>query len=168
MEIWKDIKGFEGIYKISNTGYVKSLARVCGTCHRKEKILADRITKDGYKHVRLQNGKITKDCRNHRLVAEAFIPNPLNLETVNHIDGNKLNNDVSNLEWMNRSDQMVHAYKLGLKHPVLGKKFSTSDLQYIRDVYVKGSREYGSVALSKKFNCCHSEILNIVKGKSYK
>ena len=88
-EIWKDIKGYEGLYQVSNFGRVKSST----------KILANRLSKRGYYIVTLyKNAKgVTKTV--HRLVAQAFIPNPDNLPQVNHKDENKLNNRVDNLEW---------------------------------------------------------------------
>jgi len=109
-ETWKDIKDYKNLYMVSNNGSIKSLKR--NTAH--ERILKPRKDRGGYLYVGLlKNGK-TKYCKIHRLVAEAFIPNPENKYSVNHIDGNKTNNKVENLEWATRSEQMIHAYKLGL------------------------------------------------------
>lgn len=105
-EIWKDIKGYEGLYQISNTGKIKSIDRCyahkgCngGFYHKKEKILIPAYDKDKYLKVTLcKNGK--KNSKSvHRLVAETFISNPNNLPQVNHKDENKQNNSVNNLEW---------------------------------------------------------------------
>ena len=95
-EIWKDITGYEGLYQVSNTGKVKSLNyRRTG----KEKIMKAYPNGKGYLKVFLcKNGK-QKNCRINRLVALAFIPNPDNLPEVNHIDKDKTNNKVENLEW---------------------------------------------------------------------
>ena len=103
-EIWKDINGYEGKYQVSNLGRVKSLARFrvgkSGSNTRMpEQLLKQSITKDGYKRVGLRNGYRQKYFFIHRLVAQAFIPNPDNLPQVNHIDENKANNCVDNLEW---------------------------------------------------------------------
>ena len=93
MEEWKDIKGYEGIYQISNKGRVKSLK------FNKENILIPAKHNRGYLFINLcKNGKVKKYLI-HRLVAEAFLPNPDNLPQVNHKDENKLNNNVENLEW---------------------------------------------------------------------
>ena len=93
MEEWKDIKGYEGIYQISNKGRVKSLK------FNKENILIPVKQNRGYLFVNLcKNGKVKKYLI-HRLVAEAFLPNPDNSPQVNHKDENKLNNNVENLEW---------------------------------------------------------------------
>lgn len=113
IEIFKDIKGYEGQYQISNFGRVKSLERY-DRLNRfiKEKFLVPRKHNNGYLRVCLSH---SVDKYIHRLVAEAFIPNPENKLEVNHIDGNKLNNNISNLEWCTRSENNKHAFKIGLR-----------------------------------------------------
>lgn len=106
-EIWKDIKGFENSYQISNTGKVKSLERKVPSKTRntfqtiKEKIRKTNTTTAGYEYVVLSKGSIHKTLLIHRLIAEHFLDNPNNLECVNHKDENKANNNVNNLEWCN-------------------------------------------------------------------
>ncbi len=96
-EIWKDIVGFEGKYRISNTGKVLSL-HYCGRDEVRE--LTPKISNKGYAWVQLEKGNRTHACRLiHRLVAEAFIENPNNEPIINHKDENPLNNNVDNLEW---------------------------------------------------------------------
>ena len=104
MEIWKDIKGYEGLYQVSNKGRIKSLNyRRTG----KEGILKGVPTKYGYLMVTLyKKGEKPEHFSVHRLVAEAFIPNHDNLPEVNHIDENKENNHVKNLEWCDRKYNM--------------------------------------------------------------
>ena len=100
MEKWKDIKGYEGYYQISNLGRVKSLSRDVGSNRcKKETIMKTSIDKDGYECMVLSKDGKQKYVRIHRLVAQAFIPNPNNLPQVNHKDENKGNNNVENLEW---------------------------------------------------------------------
>ena len=98
-EEWKDIKNYEGLYQVSNLGKVKSLERAKsngrGLVKTEEKILTQDITNWGYYRVALYKDGIRKYYKVHRLVAEAFILNPNNKEQVNHIDGNKLNNNVN-------------------------------------------------------------------------
>lgn len=95
-QIWKDIEGFEGLYQVSNTGRVRSLNYL----HTgKTKVMKQNTDKDGYRNITLKNNNKCKTYFIHRLVALAFIPNPLNLPQVNHIDENKTNNAVWNLEW---------------------------------------------------------------------
>ena len=111
-EIWKPIKGYEGLYEVSNLGRVKSLKR---WHHPRENILKNKFTTDGYYETALlKNGKY-KYIRTHRIVAQTFIPNEMNKKEVNHKDGNKLNNCVDNLEWVTSSENQKHAYKLGLQ-----------------------------------------------------
>lgn len=172
-EEWKDITGFDGFYQVSNLGRIKSVGGWCGTAKRKEKILACSLTKDGYVKVRLVRKGIDKTERVHRLVAEAFVENPENKGTVNHIDGNKQNNNANNLEWTDRSEQMYHAYKLGLKKCMIGSsnklaKLTDEQVREIRKSYIPQSKENGTVALAKKYGVTDRVIGLIIKNKSYK
>ena len=97
--IWKDIKEYEGLYQINEKGEVKSLPKKAGRSQRKAKILKTYTDKDGYIKVILCKNNKTRFLSVHRLLAEAFIPNPLNLPQINHKDENKKNNDLNNLEW---------------------------------------------------------------------
>lgn len=119
-EVWKDIPNYEGLYQVSNLGKIKSLERKVKK-YNGERIVRERILKQSYEkkymHVQLsKNGKtITRLV--HRLVAETFIDNPNNLKEVNHIDANTRNNNVNNLEWCTRYENMQHAKQMGLiKH----------------------------------------------------
>lgn len=118
MEIWKDIEGYEGLYQVSNLGRIKSLKRQKSNgknlVYIDEKILTQNITNWGYYRVALYKNGIRKYHRVHRLVATAFLPNPENKEQVNHIDGNKLNNNLDNLEWSTRIENIHHAKINGL------------------------------------------------------
>ena len=114
-EIWKDIKGYEGKYQVSNLGRVKSLQRWSGTkYYDREKILSSCINKhNGYAYVYLMKNNKAKNVRVHRLVAEAFIDNPNNFPEVNHIDCNRANNNVNNLEWCTRSYNIKYSFEKG-------------------------------------------------------
>lgn len=111
MEQWKPIEGTDGKYEVSNLG------RVC-TNGKRPGVLTLTKQKSGYRYamIQLSNGK-QKNCRVHRLVAEHFLPNPDNMKEVNHKDGNKDNNHVSNLEWCTRSHNVKHSFDTGLKQP---------------------------------------------------
>lgn len=172
-EIWKDVKGYEGFYQVSNLGRVKSLGGKIGTCKRKEKLRSISFTKDGYAKVRLLRNGEDKTMRVHRLVAEAFIPNPDNKGTVNHKDGNKQNNIVTNLEWVDRSEQMHHAYGLGLKTSRSGiynsnAKLTEAQVREIKKIYVPQSKQFGTVALAEKYGVSNRVIGLIINNKSYK
>lgn len=119
-EIWKDIKGYEGLYKVSNLGRIKSLKYWNGVYKRyyaRERILKEHTDRCGYRIVSLSKEYKSRTMRVHRLIANAFIPNPNNYPCVNHIDGNKQNNDISNLEWCTYSYNIKEAHRLGLNHP---------------------------------------------------
>lgn len=117
-EIWKDIKNYEGLYQISNLGNVKSLERYVnhlnGVRIVHEKILKPIIDNTGYYVVSLWKENICERIHIHRIVTENFIPNISNKPFVNHIDGNKLNNCINNLEWCTPKENNIHAYKYGL------------------------------------------------------
>lgn len=98
-EIWKDIKGYEGLYQVSNLGRVKTLKLKFGK-QRADTIMNPSVSVWGYGRVCLIKNKKGKNYYVHRLVAETFIPNPENLPFVNHIDSDKQNNTVTNLEWV--------------------------------------------------------------------
>lgn len=100
-EVWKDIEGYEGLYQVSTHGRVKSVFRY-------HKILKSRVKNNGYKYVQLYKNGTPYTYYIHRLVAQAFIPNPQNKPQVNHIDEDKENNRVENLEWCTRSENMNH------------------------------------------------------------
>ena len=138
-EIWKDIKNYEGFYQISNLGRVKSLARFKNgksgsLVPVKEIILKQKINEQGYALVHLRKNREQSWPTIHRLVAEAFIPNVDNKPTVNHVDCNKMNNTVSNLEWSLHSEQMQHAVENNLLEingkPKFSKAFKQSILDY--------------------------------------
>lgn len=114
-EIWVDIDGYESKFQISNRGKIKRSEYISrngkGFYVLKEKLKICSYNADGYKIVGLRGRLFLL----HRLIAKAFIPNPNNYPCVNHIDGNKLNNEISNLEWCTYSYNEKHAYTLGLK-----------------------------------------------------
>ncbi len=119
-EVWKDIKDYEGLYQVSNMGRVKAMEKfkkVCGGgLQKRPEIILKISCKYNYQFLLLHNCGKTQNKYVHRMVAEAFIPNPHNKKTVNHKDGNKHNNHVDNLEWATQSENAYHAFE------VLGRK----------------------------------------------
>jgi hypothetical protein len=162
-EIWKDIKGYEGLYKVSNLGNIKSLKY---RHHNREEILIGGIKKTGYKQVILVKDNKVKYKLVHRIVAETFISNPNNKPQVNHIDGNKTNNNINNLEWCSQRENQKHAYKIGLQKPILTEKnkYSKKVAQY--DFNNNLIRIYNAVREASRINqlnprdiskCCNNK-----------
>ena len=112
LEIWKPVESTKGIIEVSNMGRIRSLLR--GTPH----ILKTQTDKKGYHRVRVTIEREKMSLKVHREVAKAFIPNADNLPQVNHIDGNKNNNTVNNLEWVSNKENAHHAIAHGLWQPI--------------------------------------------------
>lgn len=123
--MWKSIRGYEGYYEVNDSGEVRSLDRIIQKRHKDGTInyatLKGRVMKQsvscGYRVVNLRRDHTANVVCVHRLVAEAFLPNPNRYPTVNHKDGNKQNNAVENLEWASYSDNNIHALKHHLRNP---------------------------------------------------
>lgn len=160
--IWKNVKGFEN-YKINNLGQVLNAKR--------NKILKDdKSNGRGYCNITLyKNGKRYRKVV-HRLVAEAFIPNPKNKSQVNHKDGNKHNNRVDNLEWCTQNENMKHAFKTGLEiHGMLGKKHSDETKKKMRKIIicVETQKCYnGLIEAEEQIGVSSKLISRCLKGKS--
>lgn len=143
-EVWKDIKGYEGLYEVSNLGRVR---RCDAEIERKNRwngktnlvwkghiVKTHTSRRSGYTSVGLCKDGVHSVIRLHRVVAQAFLDNPDNLPQINHKDGNKTNNAVSNLEWCTASYNQLHAYKTGLNHGWKSKPVE----QYTKDgVFIK-------------------------------
>lgn len=136
MEIWKDIRGYEGIYQISNHGRVKSIDRrvrnhKCGATRTiKEHIIHSTDNGNGYQIVGLRGNGKRKNFYVHRLVAEHFIEKPDGKEYINHMDYNRANNNVANLEWCTQKENMVYSIDR-LKKPKPNAKLSNTGERYI-------------------------------------
>ena len=180
-EIWKDIKGYEGLYQVSNLGNVRSLdilinckgARGIDKHIRKGRILKKVINTKGYYYINLSKKSKIKNTRVHRLVAKAFIENPNNYKIINHIDGNKLNNRVDNLEWCTFSHNNKDAYKQGLKKPTWKGKYnnlhplSKKVCQY--DLEGNFIKEWDNASdIKRQLGYCAENIRNCCKGRRKK
>ena len=120
--MWKPIKGYEGYYEVSDDGHVRSLDRHVKNFGNYIRQLTGKemkltLGRNGYYVVNLRKERTTKVYTVHTLVAQAYLENPYNYPTVNHKDGNKLNNTVDNLEWVSYGENNIHALKNNLRKP---------------------------------------------------
>lgn len=150
MEIWRKIEGFES-YEVSNMGRVRSLDRVSCSGHKLTgKVLIPTQNQYGYLIVSLYKNGTRYIKRVHRLVSVAFIPNPEGKPQVNHIDGDKTNNRIENLEWCTNSENQIHAYKMGLNKVTEEQRRKISQRQKGRKVTEKEKRIRRENAKNKK------------------
>lgn len=173
-EIWKDIEGFEGYYKVSNCGRIKTIARTVSVLTRgntkrihpiKEKIKSTNISKFGYPMVGLTINDKTHQRYIHRLIALAFIPKPDSHGNyvVNHKNGVKSDNRIDNLEWTTSQENNVHAIKNSLR----GYKTRIT-LEKINEIH--RLKKIGNTAkeISEKFNVSIDTIYSIIRKQSYR
>lgn len=173
MEVWKDINGFENQYQISDLGKVRSKQRVLirSNGHSqtvKGKVLKTFTSKRGYEFAVFQIGLKTKNFAVHRLVAIAFISNNENKYAVNHKDGNKKNNKLSNLEWVTKSENELHARRTGLKC-TKGEKASKAILTEENVILIRKIHHYYSqYFLADLFSVSRSAIASVIKRRTWK
>jgi hypothetical protein len=167
-EIWKNIKGYEGRYKISNLGRVLSLKN---GCHKEDIIKSIRTACDGYSTVALYTDDKGKMMKVHRLIAVAFIENPLNKPDVNHKNGIKTDNRVENLEWCTKKENTQHAIKNNLFKNIGSKAFKAklkeSDVLEIIEIGKQRKRP-SYRAIGEKYGVSLDAIFLIIKGKNWK
>ncbi len=135
MEVWKPVVGYEGLYEVSSLGNVKGVDRILsnGHCWNGKRLKGGKFS-NGYDFVCLRKNGVARNELVHRLVAQSFIPNPIDCKVVNHIDGDKSNNRLENLEWITHSENQEHAVKIGLRRTKLSKKI----LEYVKEQVAKG------------------------------
>ncbi len=172
METWKVIKGYEGLYQISNQGNLRSLDRITKTSYRirhiKGKTISMVIGNAGYlRSVIYKNGK-QQNISLHRIVAETFILNPLNLPQVNHKDGNKTNNRVENLEWVTPSINWHHARKNSLiKNVGETSHRAKLSIKQVREIRQKHLAGLGAYVIAKQYGVSGNCIYQIIVGNSW-
>lgn len=164
-EIWKDVVGYEGLYEVSNLGRIK-------TNHGRKPFLdTDVFHPKGYRYVALTKNKIRRSHSVHKVVASSFLPNPNNYIEINHKDGVKNNNISSNLEWCDRSWNVVHSFVTGLNKPKKGSdhyltKLTDSDVIEIRRLHKEKFGNYTEIG--RIFGVTHSHVGFIVRRESWK
>jgi len=152
-EAWYPVHGYEGLYEINQQGKVKSLQK-----HNYNYIMEQRIDRAGYNTVRLTKpGRLSSTQYVHRLLGFAFISNPLNKAFINHKDGNKLNNNLDNLEWVTHSENMLHAYNTGLI------KIKTKSVHDISSGKIYSSIKEAAKALNINYGTCRNYLNGNIK-----
>ena len=156
-EIWKPIKGYEGLYEVSNLGRVRSLTRVFvskrGWINTWRGRTLIPLMKKGYCHIGLSKSNKVRHYRINRLVAEAFIPNPDNLPQVNHKDENPQNNRVDNLEWCSAKYNTNYGTALIRKAITRGRKVRCIENGNVYYSIGKAARENGTYS-ANVWKCC--------------
>jgi len=160
-ERWRPITGYEGQYEVSDTGRIKSLKRKGkGTPHTQDLIRKTNYLPKGQELVSLsKNGKV-KTLLVHRLVAKAFLPNPNNYPQINHLDGNRKNNNLDNIEWCNQAQNQKHAWDTGL---ILRENHNTTKLDEnkVREIRISFPSKT-MLALSREYDVNISTISRII------
>lgn len=156
---WTPLKGYEESYLINKSGQVYSI--------KYKKIMKQSINKWGYATMGIYKNKKRFNVRVNRLVASTFIPNPENLEQVNHIDGNKLNDHVSNLEWCSRLDNMRHASKNGIMASADRNGKSKLTTENVLDIVKMFSMDISCQEIADYYKVDRSTISCIKRGKSW-
>lgn len=161
METYRQIENYEGLYEVSDLGNVRSL--------RRNRLMKPYKMPNGYLHVALTKDRICSSLRIHRLVANEFIPNPLDLPEINHLDGNKENNQLTNLQRVNRSENMIHALENNLTSAKgethYRARLTELEVKEIREKYSKGSKQ---IRLAEEYGVSDKTIHKIVKNKGWK
>lgn len=156
-EEWKDVKGYEGIYQVSNLGRIKSL--------KNNKIRKNVKDKIGYERIMLSKNNKIKLHYIHRLVAEAFIPNPNNLPQVNHKDEIKSNNIANNLEWCTQEYNNIYGNRIKTVKEKLSKEIYQFDLN---GKFIKKWDNINQIKSEMNINCCHiGDCCNNKRKKAY-
>lgn len=165
-EVFEDLKGYEESYQINDFGRIFTKRRLVGNQIYYGRELIPQITKDGYLKVTLSKDGESKKFYLHRLVAIQFLDNPDNLPQVNHIDGNKLNNQVSNLEWCTKQENQNHAVRTGLMQRGQNRPSAKLTEEQVLEIYkLKGILKAQDIA--KQYGVSKNTINCILRGSKW-
>lgn len=174
-EVWRDAKGFEGRYKVSNHGRVRSVARVMvrkngQPLSLKSTTLSSFLDAGGYPSVSLGSRSTRRNIAIHILVATAFVGDRPSGWEVNHIDGNKRNPKAENLEYVTRSGNMLHAHRTGLCTPAMGEQNGKTKLTADEVSRIRRMREAGYLLreIASHFNTPKETIGGIIRRRTWK
>ena len=162
-ELWKNVVECNGLYRVSNFGRVKSVENKLKRNNKGEKLINIEVSKFGYARVSMKKKKYSL----HRIVAKAFILNPYNKPEVNHLNGNKLDNRAVNLEWVTKSENMIHAINvLGKKSPTEGVIGFANKIGKAVSIEINGETKlFGSTRqASIELNIPHSTLRYYLRG----
>jgi hypothetical protein len=164
-EEWRAVPGYEGYFAVSNLGRLKRVKS--GRSTYPNRILTGR-TVFGYTRVKLSKQGVKKEIYVHQLVARAFLPAIEGKPFINHKDGNKLNNRVENLEWVNTQENNQHAYDVGLKRRGETHHQSKLSAEEVRQIKIRLANGEKVSELAADFNVCHATVWQIQKGNNWK
>lgn len=161
MEIWKDVNGYEGLYKVSNQGNILIVKK-----KRNQNLLK---AKNGYLLVDLYKNGLKKRISSHRLVALHFLTNTENKPQVNHINGIKEDNRVENLEWVTASENQIHSINNGLKKIIFGENCKYAKITQKEASEIKyGYQNVLHKDIAKIYNISRTTVIDIRKARSWK
>lgn len=172
-EVWRDIEGYGGKYQISNLARIKSFHKrygvKCPITGQYSKIMKPMLNQAGYPYVHLYTPEGKKKVQIiHRLVAIYFIPNPQNFPVVNHIDGDKLNMSITNLEWCTQCENVRHAFRTGLMGSRVGVNNKNGKLTESQVLEIRSKR--GIIPqrkLAKIYQVSYGAISKIMSGRNW-
>lgn len=170
MENWKPIQGFEGVYDVSDLGRIRSYKNYNHGLKKEPTVLRLSLNNSGYPHVGLlfEGKRLQKTV--HRLVAEAFLPNPHGHAEIDHKNGNKTDNRVENLEWVSRTENQVRAWQSGLKVPLKrernpASKLTVAKAKEIKELYATG--KYTTRQLGEMYGVSKTAVGFVLRGETW-
>ena len=176
MEQWRDIAGFEGLYQVSDLGRFRSFDKI-RAIGRGQRLIPGRVLKptlgfSGYWVLSLSDhSRQKRQYRAHRLIAQAFIPNPNKKPEINHKNGNRADNRLDNLEWVTASENHQHAFVTGLQVARCGESHHNAKLTEFQVRVIRRLYEFGGItqtAIAALFNVAYQTIHVIVRHKRWK